>query len=255
MRWLTLCLDMAAGLIRATKSTVFVLLILGSIALNIASLTVSSVSAALSGLIYTVSGATTLYDRARLQFFQMEGLKKEHNKVSKELKTQKSATKILAKEMVAGKKEIKAIKTASEVDFKGRKRTVKEAAEEVASSVKKRVARSTTANVGSIAAEGIPYWGIAINAATTALELKLACDSMKDMDEFLFATGALTVADPETKKICGIELPSTESIWNSVKIAPRAIWIGATKSLDTLGEVLPEPNFSGWWQGAISLIP
>ena len=255
MRWLSLCLHAVIGLIRATKSTFILLLFLGSIALNIASLTVSSVSAALSGLIYAVSGATTLYDRARLQSFQIEGLKTENNRVSKELKTQKSATKILAKEVASGKTEIKTLKATSEIDFKGKKRSVKEAAEEVAQSVKKRVARSTTANVGSIAAEGIPYWGIAVNAATTALELKLACDSMKDMDEFLLATGTLAAEDSETGRICGIELPSAESIWARVKIAPRAIWIGATKSLDTLGDALPEPNFSSWWQRAIGFLP
>ncbi len=88
---------------------------------------------------------------------------------------------------------------------------IKEKVEMKSSSIKKRTVKITVLNVSSVAAEAIPYIGIGVILAVTALEVKAACDNMKDMDE-LVQSLEIEPNQEETSTVCGLKLPSIEDL-------------------------------------------
>ncbi|MDV7106139.1 hypothetical protein R3X26_17215 [Vibrio sp. TH_r3] len=72
--------------------------------------------------------------------------------------------------------------------------------------IAKRTAKSAARNLGSSVVEAVPYVGIAAVIASLSLDIKDACQTMKDIDtiEANFKITNSTTTD-ETDKVCGYE--------------------------------------------------
>ena len=83
-------------------------------------------------------------------------------------------------------------------------------------------------NLASVPAEAIPAVGIAAVVGVTVLELKEACETMKDMNELNVLMGieelSGTEASIEKQKVCGMEVPSEDEVMDQVINSPRAAW-------------------------------
>ena len=94
-----------------------------------------------------------------------------------------------------------------------------------------RIAKRTTHGalriVAAIPAEVIPKAGAVVVVAVTAIELKEACDTMKDMTELNQIMGVDTPQEEET--VCGLETPSVEEVMRKVADSPRAVWGAISK--------------------------
>ncbi|MGM0586289.1 MAG: hypothetical protein ACQEUZ_16700 [Pseudomonadota bacterium] len=98
----------------------------------------------------------------------------------------------------------------------------------VVSRIGRRVARGAARNVGALPAESVPWIGAGVAVAVTALELKDACDTMKDLRALEPAPGG--GADGTTGEVCGLEVPSLAEIRDRIAergaLAEAGGWLG-----------------------------
>ena len=82
----------------------------------------------------------------------------------------------------------------------------------VAGKITKRIAKRTTRgairNIASIPAEAVPYLGIPVIIAITALEIKDACETMKDVDELNKQFTVNAEIEEQATKVCGLKMPT-----------------------------------------------
>lgn len=123
---------------------------------------------------------------------------------------------------------------------------VTDVSERVGSRMKKAASRETAAMYG----EAIPYWGVAVIVAATALELKDLCDTAIDMTELKLALDPNQAPDEEDLTLCAVELPTRSEIATFAKETPGKAWESAKASMPTLEEVksfeLPDVDWSAY---------
>ncbi|MFV0277985.1 MAG: hypothetical protein ACK5HY_12490 [Parahaliea sp.] len=77
----------------------------------------------------------------------------------------------------------------------------------VGGNIRKRTVRAAAANIGSLPAEAVPFFGWAVIIGVTTYELKLACDTLNDLDELYLEVGLAPDSDREaTDLICHPDL-------------------------------------------------
>lgn len=83
------------------------------------------------------------------------------------------------------------------------------AAKKAVGSVSARSARSVARNVAGAAGESLPVIGTAIVAGMLYMDVKDACDTLKDLNEMSRTVGA----EPEDEsKVCGVRVPTQEEL-------------------------------------------
>lgn len=211
--------------------SVLVLIIVLSILLNVATLTITGVHAALSGALSAV-GVSTVAAR--------EVTEKLGNK----------ATRQTAK---------KAAREAAERTT--RKKAARKISREIADGVTMRVQRQALRNSASIFGEAIPFLGVAVLAGALTMEIKDSCDTARDIAAL---TAALeTEGQPglarrqaeetfDCKKLIGdaIKVPSQKEIWQKMRDSPQLAWETAASVIDSLEGV----DWSGKWTKAVDSV-
>lgn len=91
--------------------------------------------------------------------------------------------------------------------------------------MRSRIVRSASANVGSVVGEAIPFWGAAVVVTTTGYELKTLCALMKDINQLEAELAVSVVADDDASRLCGFPLPTADKIKHSIMNSPRAGWV------------------------------
>lgn len=141
------------------------------------------------------------------------------------------------------------------VVFKGKKMPVRMAANDTASSIRRRTVRTANANLAATLGESIPFYGIGVVVAATSFEIAMSCEDMKDLYELQVALDPESAVPEDRDKVCGLQVPTRQELWEKVKSSPSAAWDLATKALQTSGATLselPKPDFSGTWQSVLS---
>ncbi len=99
--------------------------------------------------------------------------------------------------------------------------------EKIAKRIAKRTIKNTTVNISSIPIESIPWLGAGMVAAVTIMDIKDACDNMKDMDSMIKELGL--DSHNETGKICGLSTEAAKNKYANVKVVIGET-IGGTKN-------------------------
>jgi hypothetical protein len=226
-----------------------ILLICLMLLFNFASLTVSSLNTALSAGILAVSGLATISMKKtsalKLAEANASELSTNLNKVNRDLSVERKKSDILASKY--GKVEIEARKLrvdGPQIKFRGKSRPMRAVVEEVTGSVSRRTAKVAAANVGSMAGEGIPFWGIAVIVGATTFEMAAACDTMKDMRALEEALAPDETPTVEARKVCGMRVPTAKELWEKIQSSPGNAWESAATWLGDM----PTPDFSATWQ-------
>ena len=71
--------------------------------------------------------------------------------------------------------------------------------------------------MGSMVAEAVPYIGIGVIVAVTTLEVRDACDTMKDLHELNVAFNPETATPDGAREVCGTRVPTKEEVWAAAK--------------------------------------
>lgn len=147
------------------------------------------------------------------------------------------------------------------------------AIQKISSKVSKRTARGALRNVATMPAEVLPFIGVGVVVGITALEIKEACETMKDLEELNQLIGAVdsggdemtwdnisldelswdnfswanmsednVTADNRTAhKVCGIKMPSFAQVAKRAAKAPKT----ALEKAKEWG--IGEPNLDQLW--------
>lgn len=77
-----------------------------------------------------------------------------------------------------------------------------------------RVALGATRNASSVLAEAIPTLGVAVVLGVTALDLRDACETLKDLNELGVA---FDHGEEDQSKVCGMKIPTKEEVLSKVR--------------------------------------
>jgi hypothetical protein len=185
-------------LLKSSTSTLLTIVLIAALALNIATLTVSSVFNLMSSAIDLIAAKTV---------GEAVTIRTKHKAEVKNLKTQIS-------------------------DFEIKQRKTSAAVRNTTRRVAHRVAKATARSTSSIAAESIPYIGIGVIVGVTALELHDACETMKDLHALDVAFNPEAAND--ANEVCGQAVPTKGEIIDSVMESPSKAWNAATETVADL---------------------
>ena len=201
----------------AIPKLALVLVVLASLALNAATVLSSAVFGLVSGAAALAVGASrTVQGR---QAARVAGLQADNARLARAA-------------------------AASRVTYRGANVAAREAVEDTAARVTRRLTVATTRNVTSMAGEALPVVGLGVVAAATAGEVHDACELMREMGEL---ERAFAGTAPSEDEICGQQVPTGAELWAMVKDSPAAAWDAATGLYDGL----PDWSVSGTYQSII----
>lgn len=263
-----------------TIRIVFAVLLLVSLAINVASFTVNTVSMAIGTVIEAVTGVETLVSRYRRQNAQLasqiislKSVKAEKAVLQTELvavnKTAdwwkgRAVTNALSLEEKAGALKLARVENAAvqselvevnkmvdwwkrqavtnaqvledkadelvrlratqKVVYEGLEMPVQEAVTRASRKIKTRTVKLATADLSATAAQSLPWIGAAAVIAATGYDLKMSCDTMKDMREIELAVNPQAEDDPDVEWVCGMRVPTEAEVWETIKAGPNAVW-------------------------------
>mgnify|MGYP000365563370 CR=1 FL=1 len=134
----------------------------------------------------------------------------------------------------------------SVVTFRGRAIPQNEMIDTVVSGIERRTALGATRNVTATVGEAIPLWGIAVIVGITGLELRDACENMRDLEDMRRALSMLPATgedgDSDAQEVCGRTVPSGAEIWQRVRDSPSDVW-EAIRAYDV---ELPDIRMPSW---------
>lgn len=188
---------------------------------------------------------------------------------SKHLSTERTAKKKLTSELFDSKKKLAtahvtiqnlqeelADPLSQRVVYRGEKIAVRDAVDSTANRISKRAVVTSSRSVGSMAAEAIPYIGVAAIVGVTAMELKDLCDTLKDIGELQRAISPEKSLDEKQRLVCAMRVPTREELWESMKSSPKTAWTNARNAIPTLEEVksvkFPDVDWEGLLSGALA---
>jgi len=205
--------------LRLLPRTVLALLLLAGIALNIATLTVTSVFTVASGVLSGI-GLTTVAARETAEAAMRREAMEKANREALERAARETAE---------------------------RRAAVRKIASSTRNEIRERIARQSARNTASVFGEAIPVVGIGVIAAALALEIKDSCDTARDMTAL--AAAVETEGDPELARAEAAEafdcrelvpnandLPSKDDILEKVRAAQGAAWAEASEQYAALAD-------------------
>ncbi|MDF3420294.1 hypothetical protein HKX23_18260 [Sulfitobacter sp. KE29] len=211
--------------------------IIGLLALNIATVAFSSVTALVAGAYEVVTGATSVTSSMKQNLDQKS---KRVNALSREVYRKNKRIASLSNEVLA-------LKKGGLVTYRGKSRKLSD----VVSNTAKRVSRRTTGmaarNASSVVASGIPMLGIAVVVGVTAADLSDSCANIKDLRELERALEPGPNIDTDLSEVCGLTVPSKEAVWAAVKSSPGRSWEAAKMYVPDLPEFrMPSIDWAFW---------
>lgn len=124
-------------------------------------------------------------------------------------------------------------------------------------SVRTRTQRTAIANIASAGGEALPFVGIGIIAGATVYEVKMSCDNMHDLYEMQVAVDPTRANTEDRDMVCGLQVPTKDELWQSIKTTPGAAWDGAVDAAEGTADwanSLERPDFGGTWESAVNAI-
>lgn len=223
------------------------LLMVGSLLLSLASVTVSGVFGALSSVVEAVAGPRTVRAEHRAK---LNGLEKENAGLARRSAALADDNKRLARDLdetrKAYGKRVSALRDENRrlshqladrhVTYRGARRLPGEAVRDTTGRLVNRATVASGRNVASVFAEALPVVGIGVIVAATALEINDSCEMMKDLHELDLAFNPDNAIDGT--ELCGLRVPERAEVWQKVRESPASAWNGARSYMPEL------PDFS-----------
>jgi len=248
---------------------VFGISLVALLSLNLATVAFSSVALLVSGAYETLTGATavvgslrrdldhksktvaTMADELDISNQRVRGLQLDLDQkttmvasMTDDLEVRNQHIKGLSKALTIKSKEVSnltgevaKLKQSSTVTYRGQQKLLSEAVKDFSARVSRRTATSAARNAGSVVAEAIPFAGIAAIVGVTAWDLNDSCETMKDLHELNVAFNPDLALAPDIKEVCGLEVPSSEEVWQMAKRSPRAGWENAKIHVNKLPDL------------------
>lgn len=237
---------------RALRKFVVVLILLVSLAFNIAVILSSTVAALASGAIAAVTGARTVFLRQADEIAELSTAVDAERMVSRELRSEvASVTGDLNAERMAHRQTRGELAEAT-ADLATSSRIVsseaREAASDIVEGISERTARTARRELAAMSGESIPFWGTAIIVGATTLELHDMCQNIQDLNELQRLIDPSAGDLEEGLTVCSMSVPTRNEIWEAARNSPQRVWGAARDAMPTAEEIssleLPEINWT-----------
>jgi hypothetical protein len=214
-------LKWAWRILKSTKATAIIFLLLLSITINVAQFTGGLLANVSSKAFQTISGKQSIANKNALALADMNN----------QLDTEKKANQNLRKQL--------ANPNTRTVTYKGRKMALSEALETTSNNMSRRAKKTASREIASMGGEALPWIGSAVIVSATVLEIKDLCDTLKDMNALKMAIKAEAMPNSEQRAVCTMVVPSKDELIASIKNTPEASWSAAKGALVFIKEKSP----------------
>lgn len=202
-----------AGIVGTVRRSLVAVVIISLVLTNIASVVSDRFHDALFGAISSVAaiGGTALAQRLLA-----------NSPTAKRAHAAEAATRSLQRKLVEQDTKLRdlgqrhAMLTGKHVELESQHRKALEVnrsssakTKALASRTRVRLARAVTRNTGALAAEAVPWVGLAVAVGVTALDVRDACETLKDLNENL---AHLNQPLEDTAGVCGVKIPSRSEV-------------------------------------------
>lgn len=209
------------------------------LALNVATVAVGSVSAAASFAYEFITGGVAVTTALASSVQSKKG---RITRLETDLNAKNRQVASLTDELADSR-------ASRMVNYRGQRMLVSDAVENTVARVGRRLKVSSSRSVGSVFAESIPFFGIAVIVGVTTWEITDACDTMGDLYELDVAFNPDNAVPDDHSEVCGMTVPTKEEIWQFVKDSPGAAWEMAKEWMPELPEFdMPEIELSWPWE-------
>ncbi|KJS45093.1 MAG: hypothetical protein VR71_03280 [Roseovarius sp. BRH_c41] len=239
MKIIGLLLQVLGMSLRNGMRMVVALLLVTSLALNIAMFIGGVLYNAASSAFHAATGLRTVAMQHADEVADLSGELSQERAAKRKAKSELTeATGDLAAERATTKKLRSELKEAvPTVVFKGKRVAAKAAVATTAGRISRRAAATSTREIGSMAGEALPYLGIAVIVGATMLELKDICDTLKDMNELRKAFDPDAATSDEQHTVCAQRVPTRAELWVLVKSSPGEVWERTRNAVPALSEM------------------
>lgn len=214
-----------------------------SLAFNVFAVLGGAVFQAVSGAFENVTGAKTLLARHADEVADLSASvasqNREVERLEDELKGKNTRINSLTDELEEARAE-------RVVTYRNQKRFLTEAVEDTSDRIAKRTVNRSARNVTAVFAEAIPVVGVGVVVGVTGLELRDSCNTLKDLKELELSFNPTATAEDDVQQVCGLEVPSRDEVWQTVRASPTQAWEAMKLYLPDLGE-LNLPRLPFWW--------
>lgn len=221
--------------IRFLRRAIIAFLLMGSVGLNVATLTSLTVFSALSGVVETALDTLSVREKNAQKL-----AKAESRAVTAETRIERMAPELEATKAKVAKLERELADTR--VTYRGAQRPAREAVADASQKIQSRIARAASRNIASMPAEALPFIGVAVIAGATAWEISDACALSEELYELDLAFNPDHRI--EEREVCGIQVPTAGELWQTVLESPGSAWDNARE----LYSNLPDADFSQFYQ-------
>lgn len=238
----------------AMRKVVVTVLLLLSVAFNVALFASTTLYYAVSTAVSSVTGTKSLVARqandiSRLQV-DLDNERQSKRQLQSELTDSRVARHQLQEEL-ADSRALKRQIRGELADSRAIQHEMREATTEVTQRIAQRNTRAAARSVATMPAESMPIVGTTIIVASASLEVYELCETMNDMTELRDALTpqAEVVLSEDQKTICSIKVPTREEVWASARNAPQATWTSAQKAMPSVEDIqsieLPQIDWGG----------
>lgn len=201
--------------IRALRTVLVAISLVGLLASNVASLVSASAHDWMHNVLWRVLsiGGQAVADRALAKSPKSsldQAVKAKTAELDAKNKHLMQTNELQTKELHAA--NIKSQKLAHQMESNGKQ------AKETVAAVHKRLAKGVSRNVAALPSEAVPYLGIGVTLAVTSLDIYDACQTMKDFNALLRMMGQ----GEEHPDLCGQKVPSVDQVLGASKSEWRA---------------------------------
>lgn len=123
--------------------------------------------------------------------------------------------------------------------------------------IRTRTRQTALSNLAAMGGEALPVVGIGVIVAATAYELNMSCENMRDLYELQIELDPSQANPVDRDTICGLQVPTRDELWQSIKASPGAAWdkaVGAAEGTADWARSLERPDFGGAWQRFINFV-
>lgn len=224
----------------------FVVVFLVSMAFNIVAVVGGTLFNAVSNTVESATGIKTMVsrhaDEVGLLTQELDARKSDIAKLESEAEVQN-------KRIVSLSDELEEARVAQTVTYRNQRKLLTEAVEDTSQRISQRTIQRSARNVSAVFAEAIPVVGVAVVVGVTGLELRDSCNTLKDLKELEKSFNPTVKLEDDVQQVCGLEVPTKEEVWESVKSSPAEAWAGIEEYDLDLGELqLPKLSFEGTWE-------
>lgn len=229
-----------------------ILLLLASLALNVAIVLSSAVASLASSAVSAVTGARTVFLQQADEIAELSTTVDVERVANRELRSEVATTTAdLNTERLAHRQTRQQLGAMS-ADLATSSRVIRsegrEAAAEIIEGISERTARTARREVAAMSAEAIPFWGTAIIVAATTLELRDMCQNIQDLDDLHRLLNPSADELEQDLTVCSMSVPTRNEIWEAARRSPQQVWSTARDAMPTADEIramdLPEINWT-----------